>query len=195
MKTLSEVEEKVEKKAAKKSGFDRVKNALGIFAVLAVAVIFIAPDRFWSSGVAPTAERKEAGDFTLEKIDGGIWNFAAERGRVVVVNYWATWCPPCRVEMPAIVRLADEYKSRCVSVVGVTMDENLSDVPPFVEKYQIKYPILLPGEDPGLSPEGMSLPTTLLYDKKGRLAKKYVGIVTESVLKTDIEKLLAEPST
>ncbi len=76
--------------------------------------------------------------------------------------------------------------------MGVTMDEDLEAVPPFVEKYSIKYPILLPGNDPNLSTDEMSLPTTFLYDKNGRLAKKYTGIVLESTLESDVELLLAE---
>ena len=165
---------------------------LGYLVVMAVMLFFFAPESWWQFGVSPIQERKNAANFTLAEIGGGEWNFAEQRGKVVVVNYWATWCPPCRVETPGLVNLANEYKSRGVEVVGVTMDENLSDVPPFVEKYQIKYPVLAPGNDPHLSPDGMALPTTFLYDKNGRLAKKYTGIVLESTLKSDVEILLSE---
>jgi hypothetical protein len=93
--------------------------------------------------------------------------------------------------MPGLVNAANEYKNRAVEFVGVTMDENLSDVPPFVAGYEIPYPILLPGGDPNTG-AATALPTTLLFDKNGRLAKKYTGIVLESTLKSDIEILLAE---
>ena len=72
------------------------------------------------------------------------------------------------------------------------MNEDLNDVPPFVESYQIKYPILTPGYDPNLSPGGIALPTTFLYDKNGQLAKKYTGLVFESTFKSDVEALLSE---
>jgi thiol-disulfide isomerase/thioredoxin len=171
----------------------RILSWLGFLAVAAAILFFFAPESWWQFGVSPVEQRKAASsNFTLPKLEGGEWNFAEQRGKVVVVNYWATWCPPCRVETPGFVNLANEYKPRGVEVVGVTMDENLSDVPPFVEKYQIKYPILTPGNDPHLSPDGMALPTTFLYDKSGRLAKKYTGIVLESTLKSDIEILLSE---
>lgn len=142
--------------------------------------------------MSPASERKTGASFSLREINGGEWNFAARRGKVVLVNYWATWCPPCRVETPGLVNVANEYESRGVEVVGVTMDENLSDVPPLVEKYKIPYQILLPGDDPNAGSGGMALPTTFLYDKNGKLAKKYTGIVLESTLKSDIEALLAE---
>lgn len=84
------------------------------------------------------------------------------------------------------------HKARGVEMVGVSMDEDISLIEPFVEKYQIKYPILLPGNDPNLSSGEMALPTTFLYDKDGRLAKKYTGMILESTLKSDIESLLVE---
>ena len=77
-------------------------------------------------------------------------------------------------------------------MVGVTVDEDLSLVPPFVESYKIKYPILKAGFDPNTGRDGMALPTTFLYDKSGNLAKKYTGIVLESTLKSDVNALLAE---
>lgn len=170
----------------------RVLGWLAYLAVFAAIPFFLAPESWWQFGVSPLSERKTAASFTLENINGGDWKFAEQRGKVVVVNYWATWCPPCRVETPGLVNLANEYKSRGVEVVGVTMNENLNDVPPFVESYQIKYPILTLGYNPNLSPDGMALPTTFLYDKKGRLAKKYTGIVFESTFKSDVEALLNE---
>lgn len=167
---------------------------LGILAIGAAMLFFFAPESWWQFGVAPAEQRKAAGgNFTLPKVEGGAeWNFADYRGRVVVVNYWATWCPPCRVETPGLVSFADEYKTRGVETVGVSMDDDTSLIQPFVEKYRIKYPILLPGNDPNLGAGGMALPTTFLYDRSGKLAKKYTGIVLESTLKSDVEILLAE---
>jgi thiol-disulfide isomerase/thioredoxin len=166
---------------------------LAIFAVGAVILFFSAPESWWQFGVSPAEKRKSSAGFSLPKLEGGAnWNFTDWRGKVVVVNYWATWCPPCRVETPGLVKVASEYKSRGVEMVGVTMDENLETVPPFIEKYAIPYQILLPGSDPNLSADGTALPTTFLYDKNGKLAKKYTGIILESTLKSDIELLLNE---
>lgn len=170
----------------------RVLGWLVYVAVFAAILFFVAPESWWQFGVSPVHERKSVANFTLGIVGGGQWNFAEQRGKVVVVNYWATWCPPCRVETPGLVNLANEYKARGVEVVGVTMNEELADVPPFVESYQIKYPILTPGSDPNISADGMALPTTFLYDKNGRLAKKYTGIVFESTFKSDVEALLNE---
>jgi cytochrome c biogenesis protein CcmG, thiol:disulfide interchange protein DsbE len=170
----------------------RVLGWLGYLAVFGAILFFFAPESWWQFGVVPTENRKTAANFALKDVNGNEWNFADHRGKVVVVNYWATWCPPCRVETPGLVSFADEYKSRGVEVVGVTVDEDLSLIAPFVEKYEIKYPILIAGFDPNISGGSMALPTTFLYDKNGRLAKKYTGIVLESTLKSDANALLAE---
>lgn len=170
----------------------RIIGWAGYLAVMAAILFFFAPESWWQFGVAPVSERRAGAAFTLRGMDGGEWNFGEKRGRVIVVNYWATWCPPCRIETPGLVRFANEFAPRGVDVVGVTLDEDLSLVAPFVESYQIKYSILLPGIDPNLPADGMALPTTFLYDKYGKLAKKYTGIVLESTLRSDVEELLAE---
>ncbi len=193
-KTREEVAENNSEGEKKQTVRQRILSWLGFSAIVAAMLFFIAPESWWQFGMASVAERKPATNFTVQNIDGGDeWNFQAQKGKVVVINYWATWCPPCRAEMPGLVSFANEYKSRGVETVGVTMDENLEDVSPFVNKYRIEYPILLPGRDPNLSAgAAMSLPTTFLYDKNGRLAKKYTGIVIESTLKSDAEILLNE---
>jgi thiol-disulfide isomerase/thioredoxin len=165
---------------------------IGYLAVMAVILFFFAPESWWQFGVTPAAQRKSVSGVALSGLDGSEWNLADRRGRVVVVNYWATWCPPCRVETPGLVSFANEYALRGVDVVGVTVDEDLALVPGFVEKYEIPYPIMVPGNDPNLPADGLALPTTFLYDKSGKLAKKYTGLVLESTLRSDTEKLLTE---
>ena len=189
----SQVDKTENGKTTKKPSFrKRVLEWLGYLGLLAVLLFFFAPESWWQFGVSSVENRKAAMAFTLTNLNGSEWNFADQRGRVVVVNYWATWCPPCRVETPGLVSFADEYKSRGVETVGVTVDEDLSLVPPFVESYKIKYPILEAGFDPNAGAGGMALPTTFLYDKNGNLAKKYTGIVLESTLRSDVEILLNE---
>lgn len=163
-------------------------------AVVGAVIFFMAPDSWWQFGVAPVNERKAALDFSLQSIEGGTWRFSEHRGKVVVVNYWATWCPPCRIETPGLVAFENDYVGRGVEFVGVTVDEDIDTVRNFVEDYQITYPILNQGFDPNIVGDGMALPTTFLYDRKGHLAKKYTGIVLESTLRSDVELLLNEPN-
>ncbi len=173
----------------------KILGWVGYILLIGAVLYFFAPASWWQFGVKDIEERSKNGDFSLRFLDnneGGKWSFADQRGKVVVINYWATWCPPCRFEMPGLVNIANEFESKDVEFVGVTVDDDLTPVPEFIEKYQITYPILLPGNDPNIGKEGMSLPTTFLYDRDGKLAKKYTGIVLESTLRSDIKDLLKE---
>jgi thiol-disulfide isomerase/thioredoxin len=129
----------------------------------------------------------------LNAINGEQWSLHANRGSVIVLNFWATWCQPCRTEMPLLVKVADEYADRGVKVVGVALDEGgIELIRKFVAEYKIDYPILTPPADSPLF--GMSsLPTTLLIDAEGRLEEKYTGAVPENVLRADVERI-AKPA-
>lgn len=172
---------------------DALTKPLGVLVVIGVLFLGFAPDSIWHGGsVAPASERKTAADFTLPDIDGKGWSFAEQRGRIVLVNYWATWCPPCREETPGLVRLANEYQAQGLAVAGISLDEDLTAVREFVAEYQISYPILLPTNTANLPTTIESIPVTLLYDRQGRLAKQYAGAVSETTFRRDVAQLLAE---
>lgn len=172
---------------------DALTKPLGVLVVIGVLFLGFAPESVWhGGGVAPASERKTTADFTLPDIDGKRWGLAEQRGRVVLVNYWATWCPPCREETPGLVRLANEYRGRGVVVGGISLDEDLAAVREFVAEYHISYPILLPSNTANLATTIESIPVSLLYDRQGRLAKRYDGAVSEATFKRDVEQLLAE---
>jgi len=172
---------------------DALTKPLGVIVVIGVLFLAFAPESIWhGGGVAPASARKATVDFTLQDIDGKRWSLAEQRGRVMLVNYWATWCPPCRQETPGLVRLATEYRGKGVEVVGITLDEDLTAVREFVAEYHVSYPILLPSNASNLTTMIESIPVTLLHDRQGRVAKRYVGAVAEATLKRDVEQLLAE---
>jgi len=148
---------------SKKSLRRNIVEWLITFAVAGVLLSFLAPASWWQFGVTEVDARRQGEDFSLKAIDGDVWKFAEHRNEVVLVNYWASWCGPCRIEVPGLVRLANEYAGRGVSVVGVSVDEDIGLIPPFIEKYQIKYPILVMGFDPNLPADGFALPTTFTW--------------------------------
>ncbi len=171
----------------------KILGWIAYLAVIGAILYFFAPPSWFQFGVTAVDRRKEVASFALPGLEGASnWKFSDKRGKVLLVNYWATWCGPCRYETPGLIDISNEFKDRDFEMVGVTVDDNLDAVAPFIESYKITYPILLPGNDPNLDGSGMKLPTTFLYDKQGRLAKKYTGMVLEMTLRSDIESLLAE---
>ncbi|GGA54321.1 cytochrome c biogenesis protein [Edaphobacter acidisoli] len=143
--------------------------------------------------IAPVAERKSMPELVLDQLGGGEWKMVDHRGQVVLVNYWATWCGPCRDEMPGLARLARELGPQGLAVVGVSIDRGKRErVGEFVDEMKVPYPVVFPSPlsqvDAGL--EGV--PTTILVDREGRVAKSYVGAVRERDFRTDVEALLRE---
>ena len=146
-----------------------------------------------AGGIVPVAERKVMPDMALEQLGVGEWRMADHRGQVVLVNYWATWCGPCRAEMPGLSRLARELGPQGLAVVGVSIDKGSRDrVREFVDEMKVPYPVAFPSPlsqvDMGL--EGV--PTTILVDRQGRVAKSYLGAVREADFRADVETLLRE---
>ncbi len=134
-------------------------------------------------------------DFRLADLSGSAWQLSDRRGRVVLVNFWATWCGPCRDETPGLVQLYRSYRPRGVEMVGIDMDDDPAEaVPGFVHSYRIPYPVLVPDSGFELANEIESLPTTLLIDRQGRIAKVYVGAMSEAELGADLDALLKESS-
>jgi cytochrome c biogenesis protein CcmG/thiol:disulfide interchange protein DsbE len=153
------------------------------------------PAHSLSRGVRPVGSRgRMMPDFSLPDLDGkGAWKLSEHRGEVVLVNFWATWCPPCRAEMPGLARVSLELAAQRFTIAGIAMDEEgAAIVRPFAAAHPIPYPVLLPPADFPMGNGIESLPTSFLVDKRGRIAKAYVGEISETVLKRDVSALLGE---
>ena len=176
-----------------------VVRALKLFILLAaigiLAVVFFHDRMKPVAASITTAGKRQALDFQLPDLAGSRWQLSDRRGKVVVVNFWATWCPPCREETPGLVRLFHDYRARGVEVVGISMDDDPQKaVPPFLREYGVPYPVLVPDSSFNLAGDIDSLPTTLLIDRQGRVAKVWVGAVGESDVANEIDLLLKESS-
>jgi cytochrome c biogenesis protein CcmG, thiol:disulfide interchange protein DsbE len=137
--------------------------------------------------------RKPMPDLVLSEMGGGNWRLQDQRGKVVLINFWATWCPPCRQETPGLAKLARDYQSKGLAVVGISLDEGgPRAVQSFVNEFHLPYPIAMPAQSSPLTSEIESLPTTLLIDRHGRVAKTYTAAVSESTFKADVERLISE---
>jgi thiol-disulfide isomerase/thioredoxin len=116
--------------------------------------------------------------FTVTALDGRSISSTDWRGKVVVVNFWATWCPPCRAEIPDLIALQEKYREHLV-IVGIAEDEGSVDgVKRFVAEHKINYPIVMSTPElRKIFPEVMALPTTFVLDRDGNLAQKNVGML------------------
>ncbi len=123
-----------------------------------------------------TTEGKLPPSFELPDLSGNVVTLADYEGKVVVLDLWATWCPPCRVEIPFLVELYEEHKDVGLVVVGIGLDDGGANVlKPFVEQNGITYPILVGNRGVGQAYQLQGIPTTFILDRNGRIAAKHVG--------------------
>ena len=150
------------------------------------------------SGVIEAAEAagaeypKPAPDFALPDIQGQEIKLSALKGNVVLLNFWATWCGPCKIEMPWFVEFQRKYKDQGFSVVGVSLDyEGWEVVKPFAEEMELNFPVVV-GDDALANRFGgiAALPTTFIIDKEGKITSSHMGLVSKGDYEEEIEKLL-----
>lgn len=134
-----------------------------------------------------------APDFTLKTAEGETYTLSALKGQAVLVNMWATWCPPCEAEMPAIEKVYNEYKDFGFVVLAVnnTFQDNPFDIAPFVTKHGLTFPILLDETaDTARAYQVRSLPSSYFINRQGIIIKVISGQVTETLLRIQIEEAL-----
>ncbi|MCW3099943.1 MAG: alkyl hydroperoxide reductase/Thiol specific antioxidant/Mal allergen [Chthonomonadaceae bacterium] len=126
--------------------------------------------------------RLQETDFTLTDLEGKPWTLKSLHGKVVLVNFWATWCPPCRKELPDLQALYDRFKDRGLVVLGIS-DEDTTKVQPFVTEHKLTYPILLdPGRKVNQLFDIQGIPRSLFYDRSGKLVAQAIDMRTQKQL-------------
>ena len=174
-------------------------GAYTVGAVLAVAALGTM-NMFTGSQVLRSGDRVP--DFTLVNLDGDRVRFSDLEGQVVVLNFWATWCPPCRREIPLLDTVQTEYKSRGLSVVGLNVGEDPEAVRRFIESMGVEYPIWVDGPDKQMGYDstqgihrrfgGVGLPTTIFVDPAGIVRDRHLGELNRAILQSQAENLLRQ---
>ncbi len=135
----------------------------------------------------------KAPNFTLVDTKGKKISLANYRGKVVIIDFWATWCPPCRRGIPDLIDIQKKYKDD-VSIIGISLDtDSKSEVPGFIKKFGINYPVVFgTGEVVHEYGDIQAIPTSFLIDQKGNIVDKHIGLTPKSVIVNEIKKLLGK---
>lgn len=139
--------------------------------------------------------RKPAADFTLRDANGSAVKLSDYRGKVVLLNFWATWCGPCTLEIPWFIEFEREYKTQGLAIVGVSMDEEgWTAIKPYVAEHKMNYRVLLGDDSVSQLYGGVdSLPTTFIIDRAGKVAfPPHIGLAGKNEYLKEIQSLLGE---
>jgi thiol-disulfide isomerase/thioredoxin len=162
-----------------------MKSIQALLQILTIGVCLVAT-------VAQAAEGKKAPAWDLSDTDGKPVKSSDFAGKVVILDFWATWCPPCKAEIPGFVELQEKYRDKGLVIVGVSLDEQgPAVVKPFMEQFRVNYPIVM-GNEKILQDFGgvTAIPTTFIIDKAGNIVKKHVGFAPKENFEKEITPLL-----
>jgi peroxiredoxin len=163
--------------------------------VISIMLVFGIQRVHHAGGVPPgKLQGKAAPDFSLPTTTGQTMKLSDFQGKAVLLNFWATWCEPCKVEMPWFVDLQKKYGPQGLQVLGVAMDDaSPKDIAAFAEKMGVNYPILIGKEEVGTQYGGIDyLPSTYYISRNGKVIDHAFGLVSRSEIEANIEKALTQ---
>jgi thiol-disulfide isomerase/thioredoxin len=171
------------------------RNPLALVAValIAAAMLYVGFHAARRSGPVPLVTKASAApDFTLESLDGKSVRLSDLRGKAVLLNFWATWCGPCKIETPWLVELQNQYGSQGLQVIGVAMDDSgKDDIAKFAKDMGVNYPVLLGKEAVGDAYGGVpALPESFFIGRDGKIVDKIIGLKGKGEIEDSIKKAL-----
>jgi peroxiredoxin len=147
-----------------------------------------------ADGDACPADAKKANlDFTVNDMNGKSVALSSFKGKVIILDFWATWCPPCKAEIPGFVELQQAFGAKGLQVVGVSVDDPAEKLPPFAAEFGMNYPVLVGlGRDDLQDAFGpmWGIPTTFVINRDGKICRKHSGLVGKDRYEKDIKALL-----
>lgn len=165
----------------------------GLVLALAVAGVLLmrGDSENKSPSQVPQSAKESAANFTLALLDGKSFQFSEHKGKPVLINFFASWCLPCREEMPLLVKTAHEYGPKGVVFLGVAIDDTEAKMKEFMVRYNVDFPVGLDKTTEIQKSYGLyGIPTTYFIDKQGVVNYFHSGAVTEELLQHELDKLL-----
>lgn len=135
-----------------------------------------------------------APDFTLPQLDGQDLRLSSYRGKVVLLDFWASWCEPCRVETPHLIELQQKYGDQGLQIIGVSMDDSPEPARAFYQQFHMNYPVVMGTAKTGELYGGvLGLPIAFMINRDGRIYAKHIGATDPAVFEKEIQSLLQSP--
>jgi peroxiredoxin len=145
------------------------------------------------ANAATPTPRPPAPDFALETLNGETLRLADYEGQVVLVNFWASWCPPCKEEMPALEAYYQAYKDEGLMVLGVNVKDSEESLEAFLEEYDVSFPVILDHDAKVAGKYNITgLPTSFFVDREGQIIGSWPGMVTQTFLEKNVTPFLEE---
>lgn len=178
---------------------NKAKILIGALLALLVVVGLYFVNRYW---IAPATTRHAqaksntnhplAPEFALTDIFGNKLSLSDYKGKVVMLDFWATWCGPCRIEIPGFVDLQNQYRNQGFTIIGISMDDSAEPVLEFYRQFKMNYPVAMGNDTLGALYGGiLGMPTTFLIGRDGHIYSKHIGATNVGVFEEEVKALLA----
>lgn len=169
-----------------------MKKALFLLLVVAALIAWIALRRHSAPLAGRVGELRPAPDFSLTDLGGKKLRLSDYRGHVVLLDFWASWCDPCKREIPHFADMQNRYGPQGLQVIGISMDDDEKLAREFQQQFKMNYPVAMGSAQLADQYGGiLGLPITYVIDREGRIAARHVGATEAAVFESEIRKLLA----